>query len=171
MGNVALTVPGVKHICDEIVYEGDLRFGHAAGVSVEHGHHHGQPLSLLLVRLRAKTKTNSVASKQNNESFDGEQTGCLPRPPAPTWAKYSSEIRPAHSMQSSRGLQGFATSAHLISIRFISRRFSGEFLMLLWPSQSLFVLCRKYHTGTSDVINRNIGDSDQLVVDANIGYG
>lgn len=81
MGNVALTVPGVKHICDEIVYEGDLRFGHAAGVSVEHGHHHGQPLSLLLIRLRAKTKTNSVASKQNNESFDGEQTGCLPRPP------------------------------------------------------------------------------------------
>ncbi len=58
-----------------------------------------------------------------------------------TWAKYSSEIRPAHSMQSSRGLQGLATSAHLISIRLINRRFSGELWILAWPSQSLPSLC------------------------------
>lgn len=65
-----------------------------------------------------------------------------------TCAKYSSEIRPAHSMQSSSGLQGFATSAHLINILFISSRFSGEFLMLAWPSQSLFTLCRNDNTHT-----------------------
>jgi len=58
-----------------------------------------------------------------------------------TCAKYSSEIRPAHSMQSSSGLQGFATSAHLINILLISSRFSGEFLML--ASESLFTLCRR----------------------------
>jgi len=48
-----LTIPGVKHVGDEIVDEGDLRFGHAAGVPVEHRHHHRQPLTLLLVRLQA----------------------------------------------------------------------------------------------------------------------
>lgn len=58
-----------------------------------------------------------------------------------TWAKYSSEMRPAHSMQSSRGLQGLATSAHLISIRLINRRFSGELRILACPSQSLPSLC------------------------------
>lgn len=66
---------------------------------------------------------------------------------AGTCAKYSSEMRPAHSMQSCSGLQGFDTSAHLISILFISRRFSGEFLMLAWPSASLFTLCREKRCG------------------------
>lgn len=58
-----------------------------------------------------------------------------------TWAKYSSEMRPAHSMQFSRGLQGLATSAHLISIRLINKRFSGELRILACPSQSLPSLC------------------------------
>lgn len=49
-----LTIPGVEHVGDEVVYEGDLRFGHAAGVPVKHRHHHGKPLSLLLVRLQVK---------------------------------------------------------------------------------------------------------------------
>lgn len=38
--NTVLTIPGIKHICDKIVYEGDLRFRNAAGVSVKHRHHH-----------------------------------------------------------------------------------------------------------------------------------
>lgn len=49
-----LTIPGIEHVGDEVVYEGDLRFGHAAGVPVKHRHHHGKPLSLLLVRLQVK---------------------------------------------------------------------------------------------------------------------
>lgn len=53
-GNAVLTIPGVEHIGDKVVYEGDLRFGHAAGVPVEHRHHHRQPLSLLLVCLQVK---------------------------------------------------------------------------------------------------------------------
>lgn len=51
---IALTIPGVKHISDEVVYEGDLRFGHAAGVPVKHWHHHRQPLSLFLICLQGK---------------------------------------------------------------------------------------------------------------------
>lgn len=47
-----LTIPGVKHVSDEVVYEGDLRFGYAARVPVKHRHHHREPLSLLLVRLQ-----------------------------------------------------------------------------------------------------------------------
>lgn len=49
-----LTIPGIKHISDEVVYEGDLRFGHTAGVPVKHWHHHRQPLSLLLICLQGK---------------------------------------------------------------------------------------------------------------------
>lgn len=44
---------------------------------------------------------------------------------SPTWQKYSSEMRAAHSMHCSRGRQGLDTSAHLISIRLIRARFSG----------------------------------------------
>lgn len=47
-----LTIPGVKHVGDEVVDEGDLRFGDAARVPVKHRHHHREPLSLLLVRLQ-----------------------------------------------------------------------------------------------------------------------
>lgn len=50
--NVPLTIPGVKHVSDEVVYEGDLRFGYAARVPVKHRHHHREPLSLLLIRLQ-----------------------------------------------------------------------------------------------------------------------
>lgn len=60
-----LTIPGVKHIGDEVVYEGDLRFGHAAGVPVKHWHHHRQPLSLLLVRLHDKVHDEATAAKVN----------------------------------------------------------------------------------------------------------
>ena len=137
---IVLTIPGIKHICDEVVYEGDLRLGHAAGVPVKHRHHHRQTLSLLLIRLQGKhtqTHTEEITMRLNlcdtmkmiqhcSELLTASLCSCCPH----TCAKYSSEIRPAHSMQSSSGLQGFATSAHLISILFISRRFSGEFLML-----------------------------------------
>lgn len=47
-----LTIPGVKHVSDEVVDEGDLRFGDAARVPVKHRHHHREPLSLLLVCLQ-----------------------------------------------------------------------------------------------------------------------
>lgn len=50
--NILLTIPGVKHVSDEVVDEGDLRFGYAARVSVKHGHHHREPLSLLFIRLQ-----------------------------------------------------------------------------------------------------------------------
>lgn len=46
-----LTVPSIEHVRDEVVDEGDLGLGDAAGVAVKHRHHHGQPLSLLLVCL------------------------------------------------------------------------------------------------------------------------
>lgn len=71
----------------------------------------------------------------------GRRRSCVP--PPHTCAKYSSEIRPAHSTQSRSGLQGFATSAHLINILFMSRRLSGEFLMLAGPppSPSPLALC------------------------------
>lgn len=55
----ALTIPGIKHISDEVVYEGNLRFGDTAGVPVENGHHHWQPLSLLLICLQGNTH-NSI---------------------------------------------------------------------------------------------------------------
>lgn len=48
------TIPGVEHVCDEVVNEGDLRFGHTARVPVEHRHHHGQSLPLLLICLQGK---------------------------------------------------------------------------------------------------------------------
>lgn len=121
-----LTIPGVEHVGDEVVNEGDLRFGHAAGVPVKHRHHHGQPLSLLLIRLQVKHTHRSQSAEMNHTET---LLSCISVRPL-TCAKYSSEIRPAHSMQSSSGLQGFATSAHLINILLISSRFSGEFLML-----------------------------------------
>lgn len=52
--NVSHTIPGVKHVSDEVVNEGELRLGYAAGVPVKHWHHHGQPLPLLLVRLQVE---------------------------------------------------------------------------------------------------------------------
>lgn len=61
--NVVLTIPGVKHISDEVVYEGDLRFGHAAGVPVKHWHHHRQALSLLLIRLQGEHRQRQIAMK------------------------------------------------------------------------------------------------------------
>lgn len=58
-----LTVPGVKHVGDEVVYEGDLRLGNAAGVPVKHRHHHRQALPLLLVRLQGEqSNDNEVIS-------------------------------------------------------------------------------------------------------------
>lgn len=50
--NILLTIPGVKHVSDEVVDEGDLRFGYAARVSVKHRHHHWEPLSLLFICLQ-----------------------------------------------------------------------------------------------------------------------
>lgn len=35
-----LTVPSIKHVCDEVVDERDLGFGDAAGISVKNWHHH-----------------------------------------------------------------------------------------------------------------------------------
>jgi len=52
------TVPGVEHVRDEVVDEGDLGLGNAAGVPVEHGHDHRQTLALLLVRLAGNTQIN-----------------------------------------------------------------------------------------------------------------
>lgn len=62
--NVLCTIPGVKHVSDEVVDEGELRFGDAAGVPVKHWHHHGQPLPLLLVCL------------QHTERWDMTSEGC-----------------------------------------------------------------------------------------------
>lgn len=44
-------IPGIKHVCDEVVDEGDLRLGDAAGVSVEHWHHHRQVQLFLFIGL------------------------------------------------------------------------------------------------------------------------
>lgn len=46
-----LTIPGIKHVCDEVVDEGDLRLGDAAGVSVKHWHHHRQVQLFLFIGL------------------------------------------------------------------------------------------------------------------------
>lgn len=51
-----LTIPCVEHVRDEVVDEGDLGLGNAAGVPVEHGHDHRQTLALLLIRLAGKRK-------------------------------------------------------------------------------------------------------------------
>ena len=53
-----LTVPGVKHVCDEVVNEGDLGFGDAAGISVKNWHHHRQVPLLLFVCLQGRKCQN-----------------------------------------------------------------------------------------------------------------
>lgn len=47
-----LTSPSLHHVDDDVVDEADLRARDGAGGAVEHGHHHGQVLRLLLVRLQ-----------------------------------------------------------------------------------------------------------------------
>lgn len=44
-------IPSIKHVCYEVVNEGDLGFGDAAGIPVKHWHHHREPLPLLLISL------------------------------------------------------------------------------------------------------------------------
>lgn len=44
-------IPGIKHVCDEIVNKWDLGFRNAAGIPVKHWHDNRQTLSLLLVSL------------------------------------------------------------------------------------------------------------------------
>lgn len=46
-----VTIPGVEHVSDEVVDEGDLGLGNAAGVPVKDGHYHRHALSLLLICL------------------------------------------------------------------------------------------------------------------------
>lgn len=46
------TVPGIKHVCDEVVDERDLGFGDAAGISVKNRHHHRQVPLLLFICLQ-----------------------------------------------------------------------------------------------------------------------
>lgn len=43
-----------------------------------------------------------------------------------TWSQYSCAIRSAHILHRGRGLAGLETSAHLISMRLINIRFSGN---------------------------------------------
>lgn len=35
-----LTIPSIKHVCYEVVNEGDLGLGDATGIPVKHWHHH-----------------------------------------------------------------------------------------------------------------------------------
>lgn len=51
-------------------------------------------------------------------------------------AKYSSEMRPAHSIHCSLGLHGLEMSAHFISMRLIRIRFSGDLRTVLIDSPS-----------------------------------
>lgn len=60
-----------------------------------------------------------------------------------TCAKYSSEMRPAHSIHSSSGLQGLEMSAHFINMRLTRIRFSGDVKMLLTESASPFAYTEK----------------------------
>lgn len=53
-----------------------------------------------------------------------------------TCAKYSSEMRPAHSIHCSMGLHGLEMSAHFINIRLIRIRFSGDVRTVLIDSPS-----------------------------------
>ena len=53
-----------------------------------------------------------------------------------TCAKYSSEMRPAHSMHCSMGLHGLEMSAHFINMRLIRIRFSGDVRTVLIDSPS-----------------------------------
>lgn len=46
-----LTIPCIEHVCNKVVYEGNLGLWDATGVSVKHGHNHWETLSLLFVRL------------------------------------------------------------------------------------------------------------------------
>lgn len=84
------------------------------------------------------TKKNTTAARAAPRSVH-VTTWC----PHSTCAKYSSEMRPAHSMQSSCGLQGLEMSAHLISIRLTRMRFSGDVRTLLTDSSSLFPYKKK----------------------------
>lgn len=52
MINRVHTSPGLHHVNDDVVDEADLRARDGAGRAVEHGHHHRQVLSLLLVCLQ-----------------------------------------------------------------------------------------------------------------------
>lgn len=45
------TIPGIKHVSDEIVDKGDLGFGNAAGIPIKHWHDDRQTLSFLFIRL------------------------------------------------------------------------------------------------------------------------
>lgn len=49
-----LTVPGVKHVRDEVVHERDLRLGDAAGVSVKNRHHNRQVQMFLFISLQKR---------------------------------------------------------------------------------------------------------------------
>lgn len=63
---ILLTIPGVEHVIDEVVDEGDLRFGYAARVSVKHRHHHREPLSLLFICLQEEGQHgDGTAEKQH----------------------------------------------------------------------------------------------------------
>lgn len=74
-GNIILlTIPGVEHVSDEVVNEGDLRFGYAARVSVKHRHHHGEPLSLLFICLQeegGRRKDSTVTELQKSNTSLG----------------------------------------------------------------------------------------------------
>lgn len=127
-----LTIPCIKHVCNEVVYKGNLGLWDATCVPVKHGHNHRQTLPLLLIRLH-----------QRQEQMNEFQINCLLTKQSNavqfhfTCAKYSSEMRPAHSIQSSWGLHGLEISAHLISIRLTRIRFSGDVRILLTDSSSL----------------------------------
>lgn len=142
-----LTIPCIEHVCNKVVYEGNLGLWDATGVSVKHRHDYRQTLSLLLVRLFLEiTERNTISAKdaitghiENLKSLPATITRCFFFFLfVVTCAKYSSEIRPAHSIQSSWGRHGLEMSAHLISIRFTRMRFSGDVRTLLTDSSSLF---------------------------------
>lgn len=53
-----LTIPCIEHVCNEVVYEGNLGLWDATRVSVKHRHNHRETLSLLLICLWWKTLHN-----------------------------------------------------------------------------------------------------------------
>lgn len=144
----ARTVPGIEHVGDEVVDEGDLGLGHAARLPVEHRHHHRQlPLLLLLcLWVQAGARVSpcpdprphvprcseylSGMMRQLGLTWGGQRGPSIwPEQPHLTCAKYSSEMRAAHSTHSSRARQGLDTSAHLTSMRLTRARLSGALSM------------------------------------------
>lgn len=136
-----LTVPGIEHVRDEVVNEGDLRLGDAAGISVKNWHHHRQVLLLLFISLQSRKCWN----------YGCHYLDPLPRSSPPgsevsLWGEASHSTSPQHGNCSVPGApQGISTHpSHAFSTRKPRGEAPGRGLLIVpavhehtsWPSSA-----------------------------------